>query len=190
MSSKDHIKALADRFMKEGAEDLWNEDDGPIRSKSESEKSMPPPLDLKKIVKEGRNSVGKLGSFGHRREYSTWRRNLSSSDDEDGDVDGGRGGGLIRNKLKISRFISGKGEEEIEKEERGVEIARTTKMSWAALRNHDAKKKRRAPRGDEEGDDFSEQIQKFRDEIRNRDSGRNELKGYEVKQDSVLTQRR
>ncbi|PKU64195.1 DEAD-box ATP-dependent RNA helicase 48 [Dendrobium catenatum] len=34
MSSKDHIRALADRFMKEGAEDLWNEDDGPIRSRS------------------------------------------------------------------------------------------------------------------------------------------------------------
>lgn len=29
LSAKDHIRALADRFMKEGAEDLWNEDDGP-----------------------------------------------------------------------------------------------------------------------------------------------------------------
>ncbi|XP_039134358.1 LOW QUALITY PROTEIN: probable DEAD-box ATP-dependent RNA helicase 48 [Dioscorea cayenensis subsp. rotundata] len=27
---KDHIKALADRFMKAGAEDLWNKDDGPL----------------------------------------------------------------------------------------------------------------------------------------------------------------
>lgn len=29
LSAKDHIRALADRFMKEGAEDLWNEADGP-----------------------------------------------------------------------------------------------------------------------------------------------------------------
>ncbi|CAN0876868.1 Putative DEAD-box ATP-dependent RNA helicase 33 [Linum grandiflorum] len=32
MTPKDHVKALADRFMKEGAEDLWNEDDGPLKS--------------------------------------------------------------------------------------------------------------------------------------------------------------
>lgn len=30
VSPQDHIRSLADRFMKEGAEDLWNEDDGPI----------------------------------------------------------------------------------------------------------------------------------------------------------------
>lgn len=31
LSAKDHIRALADRFMKEGAEDLWNEADGPSK---------------------------------------------------------------------------------------------------------------------------------------------------------------
>ncbi|KAG2677349.1 hypothetical protein I3760_12G093500 [Carya illinoinensis] len=31
-STTDHIKALANRFMKEGAEDLWNEEDGPLKS--------------------------------------------------------------------------------------------------------------------------------------------------------------
>ncbi|CAN6456201.1 unnamed protein product [Victoria cruziana] len=30
MTPDDHVKALADRFMKDGAEDLWNEDDGPL----------------------------------------------------------------------------------------------------------------------------------------------------------------
>ncbi|CAN6245545.1 unnamed protein product [Urochloa humidicola] len=30
-SSRAHIRALADRFRKPGAEDLWNEDDGPLR---------------------------------------------------------------------------------------------------------------------------------------------------------------
>uniref|UniRef100_A0ACD5ZB15 Uncharacterized protein n=1 Tax=Avena sativa TaxID=4498 RepID=A0ACD5ZB15_AVESA len=31
-SSRAHIRALADRFLRPGAEDLWNEDDGPLRS--------------------------------------------------------------------------------------------------------------------------------------------------------------
>ncbi|VVB02011.1 unnamed protein product [Arabis nemorensis] len=31
ISSKEHIKSLADRFMKAGAEDMWNEDDGPVK---------------------------------------------------------------------------------------------------------------------------------------------------------------
>jgi hypothetical protein len=30
-SSRAHIRALADRFRRPGAEDLWNEDDGPLR---------------------------------------------------------------------------------------------------------------------------------------------------------------
>lgn len=40
MSPQEHIKALADRFMKEGAEDLWNQDDGPIKS-GEQQRSSP-----------------------------------------------------------------------------------------------------------------------------------------------------
>ena len=30
-SSRAHIRALADRFLRPGAEDLWNDDDGPLR---------------------------------------------------------------------------------------------------------------------------------------------------------------
>ncbi|CAM8937179.1 unnamed protein product [Rhodiola kirilowii] len=40
MSSKDHVKSLADRFLKDGAEDLWNEDDGPLKC------PQPPVVDL------------------------------------------------------------------------------------------------------------------------------------------------
>lgn len=39
MTPKDQIAALSDRFMKMGAEDLWNEDDGPLTS----DPSPPPP---------------------------------------------------------------------------------------------------------------------------------------------------
>ncbi|KAE8683838.1 putative DEAD-box ATP-dependent RNA helicase 48 [Hibiscus syriacus] len=40
MSPNDHIKALADRFMKEGAEDLWNENDGPLKSEEQEKERL------------------------------------------------------------------------------------------------------------------------------------------------------
>ncbi|KAL8207797.1 hypothetical protein R6Q57_007209 [Mikania cordata] len=54
LSPKEHIKALADRFMKEGAEDLWNEADGPIRSPSPQQRarieSSHDPINLRKVI--------------------------------------------------------------------------------------------------------------------------------------------
>ncbi|KAJ0966712.1 hypothetical protein J5N97_023629 [Dioscorea zingiberensis] len=52
ISSKDHIKALADRFMKAGAEDPWNKDDDPLSSPS------PPPLSVRllgRLIGRGRS---------------------------------------------------------------------------------------------------------------------------------------
>lgn len=40
MTPQEHVKALADRFTKPGAEDLWNEDDGPL---TEPEHRRPAP---------------------------------------------------------------------------------------------------------------------------------------------------
>ncbi|KAK3159532.1 hypothetical protein QOZ80_2AG0151230 [Eleusine coracana subsp. coracana] len=40
-SSRAHIRALADRFRKPGAEDLWNEDDGPVRRSRQPSNSIP-----------------------------------------------------------------------------------------------------------------------------------------------------
>ncbi|KAL5551707.1 hypothetical protein UlMin_001883 [Ulmus minor] len=53
MSPNDHIKALADRFVKEGAEDLWNERDGPVKSKPSRPK-----------LNEGKPSIGSRGGTG------------------------------------------------------------------------------------------------------------------------------
>ncbi|KAI3787602.1 hypothetical protein L1987_42187 [Smallanthus sonchifolius] len=54
LSPKEHIKALADRFMKEGAEDLWNEADGPINSPSPQQlariESNHNPINLRKVM--------------------------------------------------------------------------------------------------------------------------------------------
>ncbi|XP_006648157.1 DEAD-box ATP-dependent RNA helicase 48 [Oryza brachyantha] len=71
-SSRAHIRALADRFLLPGAEDLWNEDDGPIH------RAERPP---RRVVSGGRNGGGRhqlvsgreqpRGGFNPRREYQT-----------------------------------------------------------------------------------------------------------------------
>lgn len=54
VSPQEHIKALADRFMKEGAEDLWNEADGPIRAPAPREMAkkrvIGEPIDIRKLI--------------------------------------------------------------------------------------------------------------------------------------------
>ncbi|KAG9441078.1 hypothetical protein H6P81_016932 [Aristolochia fimbriata] len=70
MTAKDQVKALADRFMKEGAEDLWNGDDGPLRSAPPQSPRMrgrdfisrsAPPIDIGSIV-SGRRRLLDRGS--------------------------------------------------------------------------------------------------------------------------------
>uniref|UniRef100_A0A0E0K753 Uncharacterized protein n=1 Tax=Oryza punctata TaxID=4537 RepID=A0A0E0K753_ORYPU len=53
-SSRAHIRALADRFLLPGAEDLWNEDDGPIHR---AERPLPP----RRIVSGCRNGRDRHG---------------------------------------------------------------------------------------------------------------------------------
>ncbi|KAJ0049505.1 hypothetical protein Pint_16100 [Pistacia integerrima] len=67
MTPQQHIKALADRFMKAGAEDLWNEDDGPLKAPEEQSLSIGPtnerprsfgsPIDLTSMISDKRNLV-------------------------------------------------------------------------------------------------------------------------------------
>ena len=107
MSPEDHIKALANRFIKEGAEDLWNKNDGPLKSPPLSRKELPrssgrsgsigSPLDLRKLIPERHNMVSNRESvnytnttsnYAQTRNYSVqsqrrFQRNESSSDEED-----------------------------------------------------------------------------------------------------------
>ncbi|KAJ8766196.1 hypothetical protein K2173_021713 [Erythroxylum novogranatense] len=111
MSPRDHIKALADRFMVSGAEDLWNEKDGPLESPQTPRKSnqrsgslgsgqraglISCPSDLRKLVSvEGRNvnvkvryySVVGGSDFGTKsnlvKKDTKFRRNASSSNSDD-----------------------------------------------------------------------------------------------------------
>lgn len=86
LSPEDHIKALADRFMKEGAEDLWNEFDGPVRTqvpKLPKSQVFGEPINLRKLILEKscisgkkENGVGelsgKLSGFSRSKNFSTY----------------------------------------------------------------------------------------------------------------------
>lgn len=104
MNPNDHIKALADRFVKEGAEDLWNERDGPLKTPSSAarlnQRPRPitgPPIDLRKLTSERHASGGNQdgvnlsnlsGNYVRARSYSVQsrrrsRRNESSSSEDE-----------------------------------------------------------------------------------------------------------
>lgn len=117
MSPSEHIKALANRFMKEGAIDLWNEDDGPLKTplpkpefhggsrriaSNVQSGSIRSPIDVKKLLTVKQDGlgpqytgVGKLNGDNLKgRSYSvqsrrSFRRNESSSSDDDTDYNSG-----------------------------------------------------------------------------------------------------
>ncbi|CBI34707.3 hypothetical protein VitviT2T_002018 [Vitis vinifera] len=190
MSPQDHIKALADRFMKEGAEDLWNDDDGPVKSppllprrpSNGLSRQIEPPVDLRKLTSHGRS----LGPGNARivsralkpRHYSVqvrrrFRRNESSSSDDGSDVSSGDefSGRLVDDDVEL------RGRRNVQK-----------MMSSAALGKYDVKIKRRVmPKSIDEGDDFSEQIELIRHELSRKNLAEEEEKGDE---ESILSQKR
>ncbi|KAJ7944889.1 putative Dead box ATP-dependent RNA helicase [Quillaja saponaria] len=121
MSPQEHIKSLANRFMKEGAEDLWNEDDGPLKSPpsglNESRGLVRPsgragsigsPINMRKLISEGRSLASgqdnvsltnTSSNFVKPRNYSVqirrrFQRNESSSNEDDSDS--GSGGDSVK----------------------------------------------------------------------------------------------
>ncbi|XP_074563562.1 DEAD-box ATP-dependent RNA helicase 48-like [Curcuma longa] len=190
MTSKAQVKALADRFMKEGAEDLWNEDDGPVRSRPRQSRAVNslPPHDLKKLVAGRQNliesQVGWIDTFGQRREYSTiskrgsrtrsktrWR-NISSSDEESESEEGVKAfrGANMGTRTGLQMFprlnIANEGESEEESDMITDSSSRNRFLSKAALRNFDTKAPRRLPKSMVGHGDLSNEIQEIRNELR------------------------
>lgn len=73
VSPQEHIRALADRFMKEGAEDLWNEDDGPINAPQVNQqcRGISEPIDLRKLRDTSVSDVSRSYSFQKARHLCT-----------------------------------------------------------------------------------------------------------------------
>ncbi|KAI5655528.1 hypothetical protein M9H77_32715 [Catharanthus roseus] len=93
LSPQEHIKALADRFMKEGAEDLWNENDGPIKTPPPmpKRKTIGEPIDLRELfvsqnssfsdsdVNQSANSENTFNSVPRARNFSSGSAGLMAS---------------------------------------------------------------------------------------------------------------
>lgn len=191
MSPQDQIKALADRFMKEGAEDLWNEDDGPVKSPPPQPPSpyngprqlIEPSVDLRKLATQARNFGPRNGRIVSKdmktRHYSVqvrrrFRRNESSSSDDDSDISSGD---EFSTRL-VDDNAEWRGKSDVRK-----------MMSSASLGKYDRKTTRRVmPKSTDEADDFSEQIQLIRHEL----SRKNLAEKEEEKDDgeSILSQKR
>ncbi|XP_011022738.1 PREDICTED: probable DEAD-box ATP-dependent RNA helicase 48 isoform X4 [Populus euphratica] len=86
MNPKEHLKALANRFMKDGAENLWNENDGSLKppcdeqtefvGTNQQQGSIHSLVDLRKLISEGRNvSQNRENGFNFvkSRDYSILR---------------------------------------------------------------------------------------------------------------------
>ncbi|TQE10612.1 hypothetical protein C1H46_003725 [Malus baccata] len=193
MNPNQHLKVLADRFMKEGAEDLWNEKDGPIvepppsvRPDGTTRSIAPPPLDLRKLISKGRDLAGKRdsanlsnlgGNYVGSRNYSAqsrgrFRRNDSSSDDSDFDSDGESVQPFSNENSKFGRNVMRFG-------------------SRASLGKYDMKIiKRRVPLNSlDDENDFEQQVEVIRSEL-------NKKKAVEIEREesqkevSILSEKR
>ncbi|XP_021816907.1 probable DEAD-box ATP-dependent RNA helicase 48 [Prunus avium] len=179
MNPNEHLKALADRFMKEGAEDLWNEKDGPIDdrpppvgSDARTRSVTAPPLDLSKLISKGRDLAGNSGSVNlinlsgnhvRGRNYSVqsrgrFRRSDNSSDeDSDFDSEGESVQPFANENSKFGRNVRKLG-------------------SSASLGKYDVKIiKRRVPLNSlDEESDFAQQVKSIRYELSKKNAAGNE----------------
>ncbi|KAI4315393.1 hypothetical protein L6164_028208 [Bauhinia variegata] len=135
LSPEEHIKALANRFKKEGAEDLWNINDGSLKSPPPCFRELPgtnrssrrpgsigPPVDLRKLIPEGRhlvsnNGIGNLtdtnGNYVQTRNYSVRSQrkfecynNSSAEDVSNSSLKGNSASSTIRNLVTNPRNMS------------------------------------------------------------------------------------
>ncbi|XP_024172533.1 probable DEAD-box ATP-dependent RNA helicase 48 isoform X1 [Rosa chinensis] len=190
-----HIKSLANRFMKEGAEDLWNEKDGPVHEPppqppvGSGRQSRSIPADLRKLIPKGRNLAGNdrnLSSLGcsyvSSRSYSVqsrgrFRRNDDSSDDSDFDSDN----------EAMQPFWEGRNGNEKPKSERNVRNL----GSSASLGKYDRKViKRRVPLNALEDEcDFAQQVESIRYELGKKKEVEIE-RGESEEEGSILSEKR
>ncbi|KAM7531293.1 hypothetical protein LguiB_034703 [Lonicera macranthoides] len=186
ITPEDHVKALADRFMKEGAEDLWSEADGPIKSQTLQQQAQNhDPIDVRRLISDHRNLASNveietyknLSNWTKPRFYSVarsrtrsrfdFRREESSSSEDDSGSEG-----FVRTRsanATLLRFGSGGEKENEEDEDRGGRRNVKKMMSSAALGNYDKKIRKRVPlKFLDDEDDLSQHVEAIRSEFNKR----------------------
>ncbi|KAL5718405.1 RNA helicase [Ranunculus cassubicifolius] len=211
MTGEDHVKKLSDRFMTEGAEDLWNEDDGPLKSVSIAKKSVDNTRNLGdnrgNLVENGMNFGDKRGNLMGNREnlgdnrglglkpryYSVQagrkaspprfrlRKNVNSSSEDEDDYEGERDS-------KLLRFPKlGVREEESEGDSRGGKREKNV-GSRAALGKYDMKRTRLSQKAIEEEVEMSEHIDVIREELKKRKLMEQEVE--QCREETLLSNKR
>ncbi|XP_021604599.1 probable DEAD-box ATP-dependent RNA helicase 48 isoform X3 [Manihot esculenta] len=205
MTPKDHVKALADRFMKEGAEDLWNENDGSLKSPlpKSIERTIPvgpngrpgsinSPIDLRKLISEAPNISHNCEIFSEgynyvkARDYSVQR--------------GTHNKGFSSPKLRRFRR-SGSSSSDDEDDDYGFDSynegerrGRTAEEigSRAALRKYDVKVTKRVPLKElDKESDFAKEVELIRHELGKKKLAENQGENNETaEEESILSQKR
>lgn len=192
ISPDQHIKALADRFMKDGALDLWNDLDGPetyqtqTQAQAQIQSQASPQIDLRSRnlnnysqirgyrsvpeVKDSIRSVPRVRDLSDQNRVGTekperqkiWRKNDSSSDSDS--------------------------ESEVESKNEGY----YSKVgSIAALGKYDVKRVRRMkPKDFDDQTDFSEQVELIKNELKKKKLSRHEEENQGQGLENVLSQTR
>ncbi|PWA67962.1 DNA/RNA helicase, DEAD/DEAH box type, N-terminal [Artemisia annua] len=182
LSPKEHVKSLADRFMKPGAEDLWNEDDGPVEASDVREmrriEASHRPVNVRGLL-SGQNRRGfSVCSLGNVRCYSgramRFNKRGNDSDESDSSADEEMGFLAMKTKggdMRVPRLslvgLSGD-EEEGEGKGNGNGRGKKMMMSSAALGKYDIKTKRIPLQMVEQEDDVSLHVQAIRNELNKR----------------------
>ncbi|XP_047338254.1 probable DEAD-box ATP-dependent RNA helicase 48 [Impatiens glandulifera] len=162
MTARDQVKALADRFMKEGAEDLWNEADGPIKTPLPCPTVLPGPRLAQRPI-----GIRNLSSpyFNGPRHYSVYSpRQISNGSDLT--VKSGK-----KTWPRLGSRRDESSDDECTDDEMGKDIGGRggRMMSNAALGMYDRKTKKRLPLNSLENEEnLSEHVEYIREEFNKR----------------------
>ncbi|XP_050899347.1 probable DEAD-box ATP-dependent RNA helicase 48 [Lathyrus oleraceus] len=186
ISPQQHIKALADRFMKDGAQDLWNDHDGPIaQPQPQIQDQTSQQIDLRKLAHQSSNqNWTHLNNYSQIRGYRSVpevrvladRKRVSTEKPE---------------KRKIWRKNGSSTESESEAEDESQNQSYYSNMgSIASLGKYDGKRERRVmPKTFDDKTDFSEQVQLIKYELNKKKLSQGE-ENQDQEQENVLTQTR
>lgn len=203
ISPQEHIKALADRFMKEGAQDLWNDLDGPVaqtQTQTQTQAQISPQHDLPKLVRQPSNR--NLTNYSQIRDYRSFPevRDLTNYSQIRAYCSVSKVRGLTnRNhvskekpeKRRIWRNNGSSTESESEDEVESKNQGYYSNMgSIASLGKYDVKRERRVmPKPYNDETDFSEQVELIKYELNKKKLSQNEdNQGDEQK--NILSQTR
>lgn len=194
ISPDQHIKALADRFMKDGALDLWNDLDGPethqTQPQAQIQSQASPQIDSRNRNLTNLNNYSQIRGYRSVPEVSDSIRSVPRVRDLS---DQKRVGMEKPERRRIWRKndSSSDSESENEVESKNEEGYYSKVGSIAALGKYDVKRVRRMkPKDFDDETDFSEQVELIKNELKKKKLLRHEEENQGQELENVLSQTR